>query len=119
MATKKIKRVDVYKCPCNFPMPHPLRQSNSNGVNLGELHEYFPEEFFCDFCKGVITNNKDYILEVIKYHSWKRWGSIRTQRSSSSERDYQLEQGYRIYLDDYKKLLKLIDLSGNKFALDK
>ena len=95
------------RCLCNFEPPHPLRVNDIYGVLIGG--KYYPEEFFCSFCKGLITNDTQYIEEVIKYHSAKTFAYLVRQDEGKSKDYYRsVNNREKDLLNDYKYLKTLL-----------
>lgn len=95
--------MELKKCKCNFNPPHPLRQDNISGVWLND--EYYPEEYFCSFCKGLIVNDMEYIAEVVRYYAQQRWSSISWDVHKDRMKEIEWGQGH--FLKMWKKLLTL------------
>jgi hypothetical protein len=98
---KKLKEIKPNNCECNFRPPHPMR------VEKGHVAQFngkeYPEEFWCDFCKGLIVNDIDYIKEVIRMLAYKRWATIKW--NPHRNKDDEIFEGEKIFLNIYKSLI--------------
>ena len=90
------------KCKCKFKPPHPI-QDKPSGLITVEGKSY-PQEFFCNFCTGVITNDSEFIKEVVKYHAGKHLHLIDYRFKEKKERKRISEE--KRYLALYQNLIK-------------
>lgn len=91
----------ITECKCNFKPPHPLRKTVGKIYGMYTINnKSYLSEFFCFFCRGLITNDKKYIEEVIKYNA-KKYIEFDSDEYAYMERAKKL-------LGDYQYLLKSI-----------
>lgn len=96
-----MKEIKPNKCKCGFQFPRPMKVEDGEIVRFN--NKEYPEQFFCDFCKGLIVNNIDFIKEVINMLAYERWGTLKWNLHRNKDRE--LEEGRAHYLNVYKSLI--------------